>query len=241
MKIRAFGLTDIGMKRQKNEDSLLVHEDMGLFVVADGMGGHKGGDVASKLAVESVAQVVKTHREEHTFLSPRAMLEEAYMKASSQIFIQSQANQQEFQGMGTTLVSAYVHKDELFLANVGDSRAYLFNQDYMWQVTEDHSLLNEHLRAGLVQEGEAKDFQGKNVLTRSVGFNKTVDCDIFRRHLSPGDRFLLCSDGLTGFVEDQDIHRICKGQDSQKAVKQCIDKANKAGGHDNITVLIIEA
>ena len=240
MKVSAYGLTDVGLKRSKNEDNLLVDVDMGLFIVADGMGGHKGGDMASRLAVESMREVVKTHREEHTFLSPRAMLEEGYTEASSRIFIESQANNKLLQGMGTTLVSAYIHQNEIYIANVGDSRAYYFNKLYMWQLTEDHSLVNEHIRAGLLKDSEAKDFQAKNIITRSVGFEKDVRCDIVRKKLNVGDRYLLCSDGLCGLVDDEDIHDICRTQPQQKAVETCVQKAKDAGGDDNITVIVVE-
>ena len=240
MKVTAFGATDVGLKRQKNEDNFLVDQDTGLFIVADGMGGHKGGDLASRLAVEAVQKVVKTHREEHTFLSPRAMLEESYTEASSSIFAESQRFNNMLQGMGTTLVCAYIHNGEIFVANVGDSRAYDSNQDYMWQMTEDHSLVNEHIRAGLLKDSDAASFEAKNVITRSVGFESDVRCDVLRKKMSPGDKFLLCSDGLCGLVEDQVIYDIVKGNKKEKAVELCIEKAKENGGDDNITVLIIE-
>jgi serine/threonine protein phosphatase PrpC len=240
MKVTAFGITDVGLKRSKNEDNLFVSEDMGLFIVADGMGGHKGGDLASQLAVEAMTEVVKTHREEHTFLSPRAMLEEGYTEASARIFNRSQVNEGMLQGMGTTLVTAYVHEDQIFVGNVGDSRAYFFNEQYMWQMTEDHSLVNEHIRAGLLKDSEAKDFQAKNIITRSVGFEKNVHCDIIRKQLSVGDRFLLCSDGLCGLIDDEEIFVICTSNPQEKAVEICIERAKAAGGDDNITALLIE-
>ncbi len=240
MKISALGVTDVGLKRSKNEDNLLVDEDMGLFVVADGMGGHKGGDLASKLAVEALAEVVKTHREEHTFLSPRAMLEEGYTEASSRIFAESQLNNKMYQGMGTTLVAAYIHDNEIYIGNVGDSRAYYYNQQYMWQMTEDHSLVNEHIRAGLLKDSEAKDFQAKNIITRSVGFERDVRCDIIKKPLHPGDFFLLCSDGLCGLVEDEEVHKVCKNNPMDKAVELCVERAKEAGGDDNITVLLVK-
>lgn len=239
MKVSAFGITDVGLKRSKNEDNLLVDEDMGLFVVADGMGGHKGGGLASQIAVESMQKVVRTHREEHTFLSPRAMLEEAYTEASSRIFDESQRNNKMLQGMGTTLVAAYVHDDEIFIGNVGDSRAYFFNKQYMWQMTEDHSLVNEHIRAGLLKDADAKDFQAKNIITRSVGFERNVRCDVIRKTLKPGDSFLLCSDGLCGLVDDDEIHEICRSHSQERAVELCVERAKEAGGDDNITVIII--
>ncbi len=240
MKVTAYGITDVGLKRSKNEDNFFVDEGMGLFIVADGMGGHKGGDLASKLAVEAVREVAKSHREEHTFLSPRAMLEECYVEASSRIFSKSQENNGLFQGMGTTLVVAYVHEGEIFIANVGDSRAYYLNQQYLWQMTEDHSLVNEHIRAGLLKDSEAKDFQAKNVITRSVGFERQVRCDIIKKPLSAGDTFLLCSDGLSGLVEDPEIHDICRKNSKEKAAQICVDRAKEEGGDDNITVIIIE-
>ncbi len=240
MKVTAYGLTDVGLKRSKNEDNLLVDEDMGLFIVADGMGGHKGGDLASRLAVEAMKDVVRTHREEHTFLSPRAMLEEGYSEASSRIYAESQLNNKMFQGMGTTLVAAYVHDNEIFIGNVGDSRAYYFNKQYMWQMTEDHSLVNEHIRAGLLKDSEAKDFQAKNIITRSVGFERDVRCDIIKKPLLAGDQFLLCSDGLCGLVEDEEIHQICRNNTMDEAVKICVEMAKEAGGDDNITVVLID-
>jgi protein phosphatase len=240
MKVTAFGLTDVGLKRSKNEDNLLVDEDMGLFIVADGMGGHKGGELASRLAVEALHEVVRTHREEHTFLSPRAMLEEGYTEASSRIYSKSQLNDRMLQGMGTTLVAAYIHENEIFVGNVGDSRAYYLNQQYMWQMTEDHSLVNEHIRAGLLKDSEAKDFQAKNIITRSVGFEKDVRCDIIKKALNPGDRFVLCSDGLCGLVEDEEIHQICRGEPKEQAAATCVKRAKEAGGDDNITVIVIE-
>lgn len=240
MKLSAFGITDVGLKRSKNEDNFLVDEGSGLFVVADGMGGHKGGELASHLAVQAMKEVVQTHREEHTFLSPRAMLEEGYTEASIRIYEKSQANNNMLQGMGTTLVTAYVHENEIFIANVGDSRAYFFNDKYMWQITEDHSLVNEHIRAGLLKDSEAKDFQAKNVITRSVGFEPEVRCDIIRKKLHAGDSFLLCSDGLCGLIEDDIIYSLCRGAPIVEAVQACITRAKEAGGDDNITVVIVQ-
>jgi len=241
MKVKASGLTDVGLKRAKNEDNILVDQDMGLFVVADGMGGHRGGDIASQLAIESLRDVVKSHREEHTFLSPRAMLEEAYTEASSRIYDKSLENDKMFEGMGTTLVTAYIHENEIFIGNVGDSRAYYVNSLYLWQMTEDHSLVNEHIRAGLLKDSEARDFQAKNVITRSVGFERQVRCDILRKKLLPGDCFLLCSDGLSGLVEDQELFEICRHNPIEEATRICVDRAKQNGGDDNITVIIIKA
>ncbi|MCB0376897.1 MAG: Stp1/IreP family PP2C-type Ser/Thr phosphatase [Bdellovibrionales bacterium] len=240
MTIRAYGETDVGLKREKNEDAILLEPEMDLFVVADGMGGHKGGDLASKMAIASVKEVVETHRTEHTFLSPRAMIEECYVEASRRIFEASQMEDHYLQGMGTTMVVSYVHQGDIFIGNVGDSRAYLLNEKYMWQITEDHSLLNEHIKAGLIRDADAKDFQAKNIITRSVGFEREVRCDIFQRKIQPGDQYLICSDGLSGLVSDERIHEICTLNDIENSVKILIQEAKKNGGDDNITVLIIE-
>ncbi len=239
MKFSAYGRTDLGLERSKNEDSLLIDRDMGLFVIADGMGGHRGGDLASQLAVAAVKDIFRTHHREHDFVSPRVMLEEAYVEASSRIFNRSLEDNHLLQGMGTTLVTAYIHRDEIFMGNVGDSRCYFFNDQYMWQMTEDHSLVNDHIRAGLLKDSEIEDFPAKNVITRSVGFEKGVCCDVIRKKISPGDNFLLCSDGLSGLVEDQDIYKICKKNPAKKAVELCVEAAKENGGDDNITVIVI--
>ena len=239
MKFSVYGLTDLGLKRRKNEDSLLIDQEMGLFVIADGMGGHRGGDLASQLAMAAVKDTFKSHHEEHDFVSPRVMLEEAYIEASSRVFRRSMEDDGLLKGMGTTLVAAYIHKDEIFMGNVGDSRGYFYNSQYMWQMTEDHSLVNDHLRAGLLKDSEIKGFQAKNVITRSVGFEKEVRCDIIRKKVNPGDSFLLCSDGLSSLVEDQKIYEICKNNPTPKAVELCIEAAKENGGDDNITVIII--
>ena len=240
MKVSVHGETDVGLKREKNEDSFLIDPEMDLYIVADGMGGHRGGDLASKLAVAAMKEVVMNHQNEHTYFSPRAMLEEGYTEASRRIFEESQREQHLLQGMGTTLVTAYFHKGSLYIGNVGDSRAYLFNQENMWQITDDHSLLNEHIKAGLIKDSEADDFQAKNVITRSVGFEREVRCDIYQRKVQPGDKYLMCSDGLSGLVTDQRMHEICSQNSIEDAVHICIDEAKKNGGDDNITVVIVE-
>ena len=241
MRVSACGLTDVGLKRTKNEDNFLLDRGMGLFILADGMGGHKGGGLASQLAVEAVRGVFKNYIREHDFItSPRVVIEEAYVIASSRVFDKSMEDDNRLYGMGTTLVTAYIHKDEIFIGNVGDSRGYFYNKHYMWQMTEDHSLLNDHIRAGLIKDSDIKDFQAKNVITRSVGFEREVACDIIRKKIEPGDSFLLCSDGLSGLVDDENIYEICRNNPSKKAVELCIEAAKENGGDDNITVVIID-
>ena len=183
MKLNVSCNTDVGLKRERNEDAFLMVPEANLFIVADGMGGHRGGDLASKLAVETMREIVVSHTENATYFSPRAMLEEGFVEASRRIYEEGRADPTVSQGMGTTLVAVFLHGDTLFIGNVGDSRAYLLNDTFMWQITEDHSLLNEHIKAGLIKDSEAKDFQAKNVITRSVGFEREVRCDIFQRKI----------------------------------------------------------
>lgn len=239
MKISVGGTTDVGLRRKRNEDSFLVVPEIDLYIVADGMGGHKGGDFASQSAVATLKEIAEKHLENSTYFSPRAMLEEGYAEASRRIFEKSQEPSFERQGMGTTMVAAFFHENSLYIGNVGDSRAYLFNDEFMWQLTEDHSLVNEHLKAGLIKDSDIETFQSKNVITRSVGFEGDVRCDIFQRKVQVGDRYLLCSDGLSGLVTDERIHELCRDQGVDESVALCIDEAKKNGGDDNITAVVI--
>jgi len=239
MKISVSGNTDVGLKRKRNEDSFIVVPEIDLYIVADGMGGHKGGDFASQSAVATLKEIAEKHLENSTYFSPRAMLEEGYAEASRRIYEKSKEPEFERHGMGTTMVAAFFYQDSLYVGNVGDSRAYLFNDEFMWQLTEDHSLLNEHLKAGLIKDSEVETFQSKNVITRSVGFEGDVRCDIFQRKIQPGDKYLLCSDGLCGLVDDRRIFELCKNRGIEESVEVCIEEAKKNGGHDNITAVVI--
>ncbi len=231
--------SDIGLKRTTNEDSFLINKPLGIFAVADGMGGHRGGEVASAMAVQTIQEVVKNQKSEGQKISPRVILTEAYKIASNKIFDRASSESAELQGMGTTLVVAYHDDNSLYIGNVGDSRASLYKFNQIWQLTEDHSLLNEHLRFGLISEQDVPGFAQKNVITRSVGFERDVLCDILERTLEPGDLFLICSDGLSGLVEDKRIAEICNSLSPEKIVSECIKEARKNGGDDNITVMVI--
>jgi len=239
-EIDAWGQTDKGLKRENNQDSFTLEEDLGLFVLADGMGGHSGGEVASKLAVDTVVEVVREGiSDANTPVELRDLLKTAFREASHRIFDKSIAEPVELKGMGTTLVVAMQKNDILLVANVGDSRAYLICSPYMWQITEDHSLVNEQIRAGLLREEDADRSGGKSVITRSVGFEREAECDIVERKLEFGDQVLLCSDGLSGLVPDEDIAKICKKTPPDQVVGRCIEEAKKRGGDDNVTVLFL--
>jgi serine/threonine protein phosphatase PrpC len=207
------------------------------------MGGHRGGEVASRLAAETVRDTVRRSVKESGSrkVNPRVLLVQAYEEASKHIFAASQEPAADLAGMGTTLVVALVRDGVVHIANVGDSRAYLYSEQKLWQLTEDHSLLNEQLRAGLITEREAVRFTAKNVITRSVGFEREVEVDLIEREIQPGEMILMCSDGLSGLVEDSRIAEICQKHQPSEIVSICVEEAKKNGGDDNVTVMVLYA
>jgi len=237
MRIQHWAVSDKGNKRESNQDSYLVNESLGLFIVADGMGGHSGGEVASSLAVQTVEQEIKTVKS--TLLSCREKLYKAYEQASVRIFDKAATESPELLGMGTTMVSCYLENKRIYISNVGDSRCYLYSDQYLWQVTEDHSLMNEQIRSGLLRPDQVANFTGKNVITRSVGYERLVHPDIVDREVSVGETYLLCSDGLTGMVTDQKIAEIFNSKPLQEVALALIQAALANGGDDNVTVLLI--
>lgn len=240
--LTSFGQTDVGLKRQKNEDSFLIDEKSMLYIVADGMGGHRGGDLASSMAVQIMQETIGHHLQKMgSQFTAREAITDAYAQASQQIYYKSHIEKPELQGMGTTLVSSLYHSGTLYIGNVGDSRAYLIRDQKMWQLTEDHSLLNEHIRAGFLRDSEVAQFQAKNVITRSVGFERDAMCDIIEKKVQPGDRFMMCSDGLSGLVKGDRLLELCLIGNLEQAAQACIEEAKKNGGDDNITVVFINA
>lgn len=240
MRFEVWAQTDVGLKRDINQDAILVDHDHNLFIVADGMGGHKGGEVASALAVETVQEFVAKRMGE-TKVSPRKVLGDAYREASSRIHYKSTFESPELMGMGTTMVLFWEVRGRVFIGNVGDSRAYLFNAGQLWQLTEDHSLINEQVRAGVISEEEAPHVVGRNVITRSVGFERDVMVDVLEREPQPGEMYLLCSDGLSGLITPEKLADIFKQAGPEEVVARCIKEAKAAGGDDNISVILIRA
>ncbi len=246
---RSAARTDVGMKRDHNEDSLLVNEDLGLFVVCDGVGGHAGGETASRLAVQTIEKelISAKLRPDDPFSvraplaeSPLAVaLREAVEGACAAVFRTSRANP-ELAGMGTTCISLLVHEDQAILGHVGDSRAYLVRDGEVWQLSEDHSLVNEQVRAGLLTLEEARHSRLKNIITRSVGFEEDVLVDVLGIETRAGDRFLLCSDGLSNLVEIDEIRDALAQRDLAEVPQALIELANSRGGDDNITVVAIQ-
>jgi len=239
MKFEVWAQTDVGLKRDINQDAILVDHDLQLYIVADGMGGHKGGEVASAMAVEAVQEVVR--RRQSDAKNGRKVLAEAYREASSRIFQKASYENPELMGMGTTMVLIWAAKDRLVIGNVGDSRCYLFRSpNLLWQITEDHSLINEQVKAGVISEEEAPHVTGRNVITRSVGFEKDVLVDVLEREPAADDLYWLCSDGLSGLVETPKIAEILSKNPPSEAIGKLVKEAKAAGGDDNISVILIK-
>ncbi len=239
-RMKTFAITDIGQKRSINQDSVYTSElPVGnlpnLFIVADGMGGHQAGDVASKYTVE---QVVKRIRED-TEQSPVKLLRRAIEKANEGLIIMAKGDE-KLLGMGTTIVAATVVDNCMYVANVGDSRLYVINEG-ITQITRDHSLVEEMVRTGAIQRSEARFHPKKNIITRAIGVKENIMIDFFDVKLKPGDTILLCSDGLTNMVDDEDIRILMAQQvDIAGKAEKLIETANQNGGKDNITVVVIE-
>ena len=250
MKIENFGMSDVGCKREKNEDSFFVSDALGLYMVADGMGGHVGGEFASKLAVKTVEQIVTqltqdpdTTLQEETHLKPndyKGWLQYSLMMASHAVYDVA-AKDPALQGMGTTAVVLFFKKNRVYIANVGDSRCYRVRGHKMEQMTTDHSLVAEQMRAGILKPKEAKEHRLKNIITRSVGFQDVVEADIEARSVKVGDIYMLCSDGLHNLLEEDEIRDILIHQGLKDSCKHLIDIAKARGGDDNITVVLAKA
>ena len=249
LKAVSAGLTDVGRKRNHNEDSFLIDEELQLYVVADGMGGHAGGGTASRIAVETIDQEMRSARKapEAPFAADTSLqdsplpeyLRSAVEKACAAIFKAAQEDPR-LAGMGTTTISLCIKGENALFAHVGDSRAYLVRGDLIQQVSEDHSLVNEQIKAGMITAEEAKHSRFKNIITRSVGFEEEVQVDVMGLVAKPGDFFILCSDGLANLVEDREIREIVSSSsDLKDAPKKLIELANERGGDDNITVIVV--
>lgn len=244
MRIIAWPATDVGRVRSHNEDSHLIDPQLGLYLVADGMGGHAGGAHASQLCVDVVDKVVRRGVDalrsvpvEHQGAAIAEMLCAAASEASARIYDQA-ANDSRLQGMGTTLTGLFLFGDRGFVVHVGDSRAFVLRGGTARQLTNDHSWLNEQVQAGLLTEEEAAASDLKHIITRSVGFERHVEADVIPVSVIPGDAFLLCSDGLSNYVEPDEIAQLARDHWYSDLPRLCTELANKRGGDDNITVVV---
>ncbi|MBP7845074.1 MAG: Stp1/IreP family PP2C-type Ser/Thr phosphatase [Proteobacteria bacterium] len=235
-KVTVAGKTDIGQKRSGNQDSFLVNEELQLFAVADGMGGHSGGEVASELAIKTLEKFYEKNPEKHKTIPE--LLSSCVSLCNKAIFEHARTHS-ELMGMGTTITVCALDKEWVHIAQVGDSRCYLFRDGDLFQLTEDHSQVYEMLKAGLINEASLHSFH-KNVITRSVGYEEDVQVDVFSRKVISGDRYIICSDGLSGMVSNIQIAQILYNFSIEKSAENLIELANLQGGEDNVTVIAFE-
>lgn len=239
--LKTFSITNIGRKRKLNQDYVYTSEQPSgmldnLFIVADGMGGHKAGDYASKVTVETMVEEVARSLE----TEPAAVLEHAIQTANALIHRRSEESE-DLEGMGTTVVAATCKEDVLYVANVGDSRLYILDRSGIRQITRDHSLVEEMVRMGGIAREEARNHPDKNIITRAVGVDDTVKADFFTVKLKKGDTILMCTDGLTNMLEDEEIRMILEeSRDMVEKAEELVKAANEKGGRDNISVILID-
>jgi PPM family protein phosphatase len=249
MRIKSAGLTDIGMKRARNEDNLFLYEDETLYLVADGMGGHEAGEVASDMAVKTVADYFARTKDDDDVTWP-FKLDKARrfdenrittgIKLANLRITEAALQSPRQKNMGTTVVGLFFRKDAVYIAHVGDSRIYRIRDGEIEQMTEDHSLLNDYIKMGKLTPEEIENFPHKNVIVRALGMKETVQVDVRAEKIRTGDVYLLCSDGLSGMISDDDMLRITleNPEDLQAACAKMINLANQNGGNDNITAVL---
>lgn len=237
--MKTFSITDTGITRDMNQDYYFSSDTPvgnlpNLYIVADGMGGHKAGDYASRYTIERiVASVMRSGLQE-----PVAILKGAIRKANELLVDESKEDESK-RGMGTTVVIATIMEDKMIVANVGDSRLYVVGSS-MRQITRDHSLVNEMVRLGEINAAEARIHPDKNIITRAIGASATVEADFFEVDLEKDSQILMCTDGLTNMVRDEEIFRIMNGEETlEEKAEILVRTANANGGRDNITVMII--
>ena len=249
-RITIFGLTDTGLVRKKNEDAIGFDSALGLVVLADGMGGHLGGEIASGLTVDKIIDTVQKNllaieprqTDPDNGLSLESICIQEAVESANRLVFKTAEDNPEYHGMGTTVVVLQFYNNTLTLAHIGDSRCYRFRRDKLEQITKDHSLNQELIDRGFYRPEEAKKLMNKNLVTRALGIEPLVTADIQEDIVIKGDIYLLCSDGLTDLVEDEYIYLTIKrfSDNPEEAAKQLIAKANKNGGKDNISVMLCQ-
>jgi serine/threonine protein phosphatase PrpC len=251
LKPVAYGISDVGRVRDHNEDSYLINDEVGLFIVADGMGGHAAGEVASAEAVEQVYGMVKkgvaavddyrrNPADTNLLAKVHRLVESAIQMATYMVFGMAEVDPEQ-QGMGTTISTMLWSHDRAVIGQVGDSRVYLIRGGAAYQVTEDHTLVNMQVKAGILTPEQAKKARHGNLITRAVGLKDYVQVDLINVLCNPGDRFLLCSDGLSDYLQSEAEVAQYVGQGDLATVGQnLVNMANSRGGKDNITALIVE-
>lgn len=239
--MRIAGRSDIGLVRSTNQDNYLITENKGgntLALVCDGIGGAKAGDVASLMVIKYIGEAFSSTERFHTIASAKLWLEKLLHQANDEVFAQTLTNS-DFEGMGTTLVGALFVNNEVVIANVGDSRAYVLYNDKLTQITSDHSLVNDLVRKGQIEVQDADFHPQRNILTNALGVVSNLKVDLFT--LTKAEKLLLCSDGLSGYVSKDTIFAILNRDDSLETIlSNLINAANDAGGYDNITTIVVD-
>jgi serine/threonine protein phosphatase PrpC len=250
MDVKAYGLTDVGRQRQHNEDTFLVADEAQLFLVADGMGGHAAGEIASRIAVDSISEFI-VHTKEDDGTWPHAY-DEHYTRTTNRLMaalrmantrvLEAMRKDAKLRGMGTTVVACMADDGKISVAHVGDSRAYMIRGGKISRITNDHSWVYEQVQAGMLTEAEAEKHPLRNVITRALGGALAVNPDASEIESRPGDIYLLCSDGLTGMVPEDEILKLVteNADDLEKACRELIDTANARGGLDNVTAILVK-
>ncbi len=244
MKPAAFGLTDVGLRREKNEDAFLVDPAMNLYAVADGMGGHAAGEIASRIAVEALEESMRGGGFDPRSAAPQdasRQLEASFTEANRRICDSIQFHDEQ-RGMGTTLVALLALPGKAVLAHVGDSRAYLVRRGKLARLTSDHSWVNEQVKLGLLSDDDAQRHPMRNIVTRALGSRPEVGMDVLVEEMLPGDVFLLCSDGLNTMLSDAEIRTLLLSHTGrpEAACRALVEAANDRGGEDNVTVVVVE-
>ena len=238
--MRAYAATDVGRVRKVNQDYIFcsmrpVGKLPNLFIVADGMGGHKAGDLASRYTVETLIENIKNSHSDN----PITIINDAIVNANTRL-LEKADESEDYTGMGTTLVVCTIIGESMYVANVGDSRLYLYDEK-LSQITRDHSLVEEMVALGKLNRDEARKHKRKNVITRAIGGGKEVMADFFEAELTAGNRIVMCSDGLSNMVDDGEIEQVLSSDLSiEDKTRKLIDRANENGGMDNIAVVIVE-
>ncbi len=236
MKTRVHGLTDVGRRRENNQDQLLVDHERDVYAIADGMGGHAAGEVASSIAIQALSETIAEPSGE----TVDRLLVDAFQEGNRRI-CESVLARGEWRGMGTTIVALVRRNDKVIIGHVGDSRTYLLRDGVLAQLTDDHSWVAEQVRMGLLTDEEAHKHPMRNIVTRAMGNRLELEVDVSEQAVQPGDVFLLCSDGLNSMIGDDLIGDILTAnrEDPVEACRALIDAANEHGGDDNITVIVL--
>jgi len=240
-QVKIAGFTDTGLKRQRNQDHIGFDQDLGIAVLADGMGGHQSGEIASQMAVESVLEKLQSICESKTGSQLLDYVSNTISYSNSMIY-QAAETVEEQRGMGTTLVAVMIQDSQIYAGHVGDSRLYLYRADSLRRITKDHSLVQDLIDRGFYTEEEARSANVGHIVTRALGTKAQVEVDTLQHDLKASDVFLLCSDGLSDMVAGWQIQEILKEQSSnlERAAETLISKANRNGGKDNISVILMQ-